>query len=175
MNECENASVLCGDYSKCLNTNGSFVCECLPGYKDRNGKSNFTTDGQCRGKCLCLSVSECVRPLSKTPDSLLTLPLLFGLSDINECTDYKGICGPFATCKNIMGSWDGPFLFQHDYTPEHKARSIKTWMSQLSPDLNPIEHLWDESEQRLRARLLEEWSKTPINTPKPCGKLGQKS
>ena len=64
---------------------------------------------------------------------------------------------------------------------------IKTWMSQFgleeldwpaqSPDLNLIEHLWDELERRLRARpsgptsvpdltnaLLEEWSKIPINT-----------
>ena len=43
----------------------------------------------------------------------------------------------------------GPFLFQHDCAPVHKARSIKTWMSEFgveeldwpekSPDLNPIE------------------------------------
>ena len=82
---------------------------------------------------------------------------------------------------------DGPFLFQHDCAPVHKARSIKTWMSEFgveeldwpaqSPDLNPIEHLWDELERRLRARpsrptsvpdltnaRLEEWSKIPINT-----------
>jgi len=57
---------------------------------------------------------------------------------------------------------DGPFLFQHDCAPVHKPNSLKTWMSQFgveelawpaqSPDFNPIEHLWDELEQRLRAR-----------------------
>ncbi|KAK3547923.1 hypothetical protein QTP70_001001 [Hemibagrus guttatus] len=54
---------------------------------------------------------------------------------------------------------DGSFLFQHDCTPVHKARSIKTWMSEFgveeldwpaqSPDLNLTEHLWDELEWRL--------------------------
>ena len=93
---------------------------------------------------------------------------------------------------------DGPFLFQHDCSSVHKARSIKTWMSQFgveeldwpaqSPDLNLIKHLWHELGRRLRARpsrptsvsdltneLLEDWSKIPINTPKPCGKLAQKT
>jgi len=50
------------------------------------------------------------------------------------------------------------------------------WPAKI-PDLNPIEHLWDESERRLQARpsrptsvsdltnaLLEEWSKIPMNT-----------
>ncbi|KAI4898844.1 hypothetical protein NFI96_007566 [Prochilodus magdalenae] len=76
---------------------------------------------------------------------------------------------------------DGPFLFQHDRTPVHRASSIKRWMSESgveepdwpaqSPDLHPIEHLWDGLERRLRARpsrptsvsdltnvLLEEWA-----------------
>ena len=55
-----------------------------------------------------------------------------------------------------------PFLFQDDNSPVHKERSIQKWFVETvveelnwpaqSPDLNPIEHLWDEFEHRLRAR-----------------------
>ncbi|KAK3512368.1 hypothetical protein QTP70_007365 [Hemibagrus guttatus] len=72
---------------------------------------------------------------------------------------------------------DDPFLFQHDCTPVTKARSIKTWMSEFgveeldwpaqSPDLNPIEHLWDELERRLRAR-----PSRPTSVPYLCVSRG---
>lgn len=91
--------------------------------------------------------------------------------------------------------WDhfgeGPFLFQHDCAPVHKARSIKAWLGEFgveeldwladSPDLIPIEHLWDELEQTFPARpshptsvsdltnaLLDEWAKIPRLTPTSC-------
>ena len=78
----------------------------------------------------------------------------------------------------------GCFLFQHDNAPMHKARSIQKrfvkirvveldWPAQ-SPDLNPIEHTWDELEGPLWARpnrptsvshltnaLVAEWKQVP--------------
>ena len=79
---------------------------------------------------------------------------------------------------------EGPFLFQHDNTPVHIARSIQRWFVEIgveeldwpaqSPDHNPIEHLWDEFERRLRVRpnrptsvpdltnaLVDEWKQVP--------------
>ncbi len=64
----------------------------------------------------------------------------------------------------LLGTvWESPFLFQHDCTSVHKARSKKTWLDEFgvekldwstqSPDLNLIKHLWDELKLRLRARL----------------------
>ena len=66
----------------------------------------------------------------------------------------------------------------------HKTRSIQKWFVEISveeldcppqsPDLNPIEHLWEELERRLRARpnratsvpdltnaLVAEWKQVP--------------
>ena len=92
---------------------------------------------------------------------------------------------------------DGCFLFQHGCAPVHKARSIKTWVREFgvdeldwpahSPDLNLIEHLWDELEWRLRARPSHPTSVCDLtnsgkmvknsheHTPEPCGKPSQKS
>lgn len=72
------------------------------------------------------------------------------------------------------------FIFMHDNDPKHTSRIVREWLlynvkttlnhPPQSPDLNPIEHLWEELERRIRKhkinskrdlqeKLEEEWNK----------------
>ena len=54
------------------------------------------------------------------------------------------------------------WIFQHDNDPKHRAAIIANWLNRneverldwpsFSPDLNPIEHLWDEVECQLKKK-----------------------
>jgi transposase len=79
---------------------------------------------------------------------------------------------------------DDEVYFQDDNAPIHRANRVLSWKERngiksmpwpaQSPDLNPIEHLWDELERRVRKHsskwtniqdmknsLLEEWNNIP--------------
>ena len=81
---------------------------------------------------------------------------------------------------------NGVTILQHDNARPHTARltrqflatnnvNVLDWPS-MSPDLAPIEHLWNELDRRVRARLnqpnnraqlqaalIQEWNNIPIN------------
>ncbi|GES87853.1 congested-like trachea protein isoform X1 [Rhizophagus clarus] len=88
--------------------------------------------------------------------------------------------------ENIIWSDESKFELFEDNAPIHTARVVKSWKEEndinsiprpaQSPDLNPIENLWDELERRVRAHvplpksrenlweiLQEEWSNIDIN------------
>ena len=69
--------------------------------------------------------------------------------------------------KNLLQSYqklglENSFVFQHDNDLKHTPRVVKDWLKQkkietlnwprFSPDMNPIEHLWDELERRMEKR-----------------------
>ncbi|XP_066516568.1 adhesion G protein-coupled receptor E5-like isoform X2 [Hoplias malabaricus] len=113
--ECEDKG-LCGNYSICHNTFGSYYCTCEEGYESRT-TTNFTSGtGQCKDLNECLrgeacsnvSNSKCVNTLGSY--KCVCLPGFQKeenntCSDINECLRNSSVCGSIGSCNNTPGSY----------------------------------------------------------------------
>uniref|UniRef100_UPI0037E92F83 adhesion G protein-coupled receptor E5 n=1 Tax=Semicossyphus pulcher TaxID=241346 RepID=UPI0037E92F83 len=119
--ECVEIPNACGKNTMCTNTYGSFLCQCLPGFKNIRGDVNFTgINGQ------CLDINECNKepgicgPAMKCSNLIGSYKCTcqhgytrdnssVGCVDINECNVAENrsedICGAKGTCKNVNGSY----------------------------------------------------------------------
>ncbi|KAE8300794.1 CD97 antigen Leukocyte antigen CD97 CD97 antigen subunit alpha CD97 antigen subunit beta Precursor [Larimichthys crocea] len=130
--ECVSNVNLCGNYSTCTNTQGSFKCQCLDGYKDTGGKVTFAGDGQCKdinectdnrdicgqgGNCSNLIGSyQCTCHSGYTNDSKSSHGHCI---DINECTNNSDICGQGGNCSNLHGTYQ--CICHSGYTNDSKS------------------------------------------------------
>lgn len=110
-----------------------------------------------------------------------TLHFIDGIMDHRMYIDILKTNLPLSVAK--MGL-NGDYIFMQDNDPKHKAWNTRMWLlyntpKQLetppqSPDINPIEHIWDYLDKQIRTRhisnktelkcaLQEEWNNIPID------------
>ncbi|KAI5623644.1 adhesion G protein-coupled receptor E1-like, partial [Silurus asotus] len=115
-NECEDSP--CGNHSLCINTNGSYYCQCEKGFKSQT--VNFTaTTGQCKdiNECILSSRGPCpenaVCKNSIGSYRCVCLPgfqdkqvgSTYTCADIDECMSAHPTCGKHGECRNTLGTF----------------------------------------------------------------------
>ncbi|XP_064416930.1 adhesion G protein-coupled receptor E1 isoform X2 [Latimeria chalumnae] len=117
----------CPGNSVCYNTNGSYYCNCKPGYRQNRGEYNFTDP-----TVACNDINECLEPGSPVCSPNAKCRNTFGsfrctcksgfrsktgkepfhgvngstCEDIDECSLNSTICGKNASCTNTEGSYN---------------------------------------------------------------------
>uniref|UniRef100_A0A8C7AU69 Adhesion G protein-coupled receptor E5 n=1 Tax=Neovison vison TaxID=452646 RepID=A0A8C7AU69_NEOVI len=120
INECGPLSaVSCGKFADCQNTEGSYYCTCIPGYKLASGARSFKNESEntcqdvdeCQQKPrICKSRGSCTNTQGsytcKCPPGLQLNPGDPNLcTDVNECTSGQNPCHSSTHCLNNIGSY----------------------------------------------------------------------
>ncbi|KAK9539871.1 hypothetical protein VZT92_002358 [Zoarces viviparus] len=118
-NECLELNVPCGKDAKCINTPGSYYCNCLKGFVGVNKEQFNFTEGQCQ------DVNECIDHTDICGHAAYCTNLIGSFNctchvgyttttsgpenciDIDECKgpDKEDLCGENGTCENRNGSY----------------------------------------------------------------------
>uniref|UniRef100_A0A3Q2FWM7 Latent-transforming growth factor beta-binding protein 1 n=1 Tax=Cyprinodon variegatus TaxID=28743 RepID=A0A3Q2FWM7_CYPVA len=105
IDECQDERVCIR--GQCLNTEGSFLCRCSPGFRLSSTGDECDDVDECQEEASpCQDVGECVNNVgSYTCICPEDIPLWCCFSDIDECGLNETRCGPHGDCENRLGSF----------------------------------------------------------------------
>ncbi|XP_051993609.1 adhesion G protein-coupled receptor E5-like isoform X2 [Xyrauchen texanus] len=179
-NECEVTPNICGSHSKCINTNGSYHCNCNEGFQTTASTPNFTaTDGQCvdinecTQKTRCADHLVCVNHIGnytcECPSGYRRLGGPSECEDIDECADVADRCGSHAICNNTQGSYSCICHRGYSNYGNNQSKCIEMNCEQFKPE-NETHH----TPEKLRSLLsLLMNSCESLNDPDGDRRLGE--
>ncbi|XP_071115970.1 fibrillin-2-like [Haliotis cracherodii] len=108
INECRILPSLC-ENGRCIDTEGSFRCQCYPGYKYDRTTHVCEDEDECRGTLSpCVGNAVCVNMEGSyecsCPDGYILKPDRRSCQDINECLEDPEVCSN-GDCVNTAGSF----------------------------------------------------------------------
>uniref|UniRef100_K7FVA0 Adhesion G protein-coupled receptor E1 n=1 Tax=Pelodiscus sinensis TaxID=13735 RepID=K7FVA0_PELSI len=118
IDECSPVPSVCDLHSSCVNTVGSYSCQCQPGYSSPGALCSQDIDECSQNSSICGLHSSCVNTLgnyscqckaghsspggnSWKPGDNHTL----NCTDIDECSQNSSICGLHSSCVNTLGNY----------------------------------------------------------------------
>uniref|UniRef100_A0A3B3WP40 Uncharacterized protein n=1 Tax=Poecilia mexicana TaxID=48701 RepID=A0A3B3WP40_9TELE len=151
INECNEDAELCGKHAKCINTNGSYHCECSAGFRNERGSTKFTvTEGQCTDINECADNNTTCGPHGTCRNVIGRYTCVCNAGyvsadarndtahcrDIDECK-HKDICGEKGDCENLSGSYRCKCDAGYTNYGQEKTKCLKLECDSFSADSDP--------------------------------------
>ncbi|XP_027873891.1 CD97 antigen [Xiphophorus couchianus] len=139
IDECNDPD-FCGNHTKCINTIGSYYCECSAGFHNVKGNPNFTVDkGQCSDINECLDNNTTCGPHGTCNNVIGHYKCVCNAGyvsadasnktahcrDLDECKEHKDVCGEKGVCENLNGSYRCICEAGHTNYGQEKTRCSK--------------------------------------------------
>ncbi|XP_031674101.1 adhesion G protein-coupled receptor E2-like [Oncorhynchus kisutch] len=118
MDECKewDSNPPCGSNAACYNTQGSFYCQCLPGFRSTTTVQFTALTGECKdldecqGKVqLCTSNTICLNTIGsfncQCKPGFKFSAYAGHCEDLDECQETPQVCGSNTSCLNTFGSY----------------------------------------------------------------------
>ncbi|XP_059496899.1 latent-transforming growth factor beta-binding protein 1-like isoform X2 [Stegostoma tigrinum] len=107
IDECVNAAP-CGNSGRCVNTEGSYQCDCNPGYRQSADGNRCADINECFEGDFCAPYGECLNSVGSytclCAEGFTTSADLSTCLDVDECTQ-PGVCDR-GSCTNTVGSFE---------------------------------------------------------------------